>query len=163
MQFLKKSSVERLMVSGFVATFSILLLVAGIALNYAVESPGAVNLIKTSIVLLALFLALLFVMVQRAMRLRSAQQQALLDEPLLRANALQDAIFNSANFSSIATDAEGVIQIFNVGAERMLGYAAADVVDKLTPANISDEPELVARAAALTAELGAPGLRGAGV
>jgi sensor histidine kinase regulating citrate/malate metabolism len=33
---------------------------------------------------------------------------------------LQDAIFNSANFSSIATDEKGVIQLFNVGAERML-------------------------------------------
>jgi len=39
--------------------------------------------------------------------------------------ALQAAIFNSANFSSIATDEKGVIQLFNVGAERMLGYAAA--------------------------------------
>ena len=38
----------------------------------------------------------------------------------LKAGALQSAIFNSANFSSIATDAKGVIQIFNVGAERML-------------------------------------------
>jgi PAS domain-containing protein len=51
-------------------------------------------------------------------------------EALLKAGALQSAIFNSANFSSIATDAKGVIQIFNVGAERMLGYAAADVVNK---------------------------------
>ena len=46
-------------------------------------------------------------------------------EALLKAGALQSAILNSANFSSIATDAKGVIQIFNVGAERMLGYAAA--------------------------------------
>ena len=46
-------------------------------------------------------------------------------DKLLEAGALQEAIFNSANFSSIATDAKGVIQIFNVGAERMLGYAAA--------------------------------------
>ena len=38
------------------------------------------------------------------------------DETLLKAGALQHAIFNSANFSSIATDANGVIQIFNVGA-----------------------------------------------
>jgi PAS domain-containing protein len=43
------------------------------------------------------------------------------EEALLKAGALQKAIFNSANFSSIATDAKGVIQIFNVGAERMLG------------------------------------------
>ena len=32
---------------------------------------------------------------------------------LLQTGALQNAIFNSANFSSIATDAKGVIQIFN--------------------------------------------------
>jgi PAS domain-containing protein len=54
-------------------------------------------------------------------------------EVLLKAGALQNAIFNSANFSSIATDERGVIQLFNVGAERMLGYAAADVVNKVTP------------------------------
>ena len=57
---------------------------------------------------------------------------------LLKTDALQNAIFNSANFSSIATDDRGVIQIFNVGAERMLGYAAADVLNKITPADISD-------------------------
>src|SRR5688500_20363174 len=59
-------------------------------------------------------------------------------EVLLKTGALQNAIFNSANFSSIATDDKGVIQIFNVGAERMLGYAAADVMNKITPADISD-------------------------
>src|SRR5664280_346613 len=75
------------------------------------------------------------------------------EEALLKAGALQSAIFNSANFSSIATDAKGVIQIFNVGAERMLGYAAADVVDKITPADISDPQGLIARAVALSAEL----------
>jgi PAS domain S-box-containing protein len=77
-------------------------------------------------------------------------------EALLRAGALQSAIFNSANFSSIATDANGVIQIFNVGAERMLGYTAADVVNKITPADISDSRELVARAKSLSLELGTP-------
>ena len=66
-------------------------------------------------------------------------------EALLTAEALQRAIFNSANFSSIATDAKGVIQIFNVGAERMLGYVAADVIDRITPADISDPQEVIAR------------------
>src|SRR6187399_3180185 len=75
-------------------------------------------------------------------------------EALLKTGALQTAIFNSANFSSIATDAKGVIQIFNVGAERMLGYEAADVVNTITPADISDPLELIARAEALSAELG---------
>jgi PAS domain S-box-containing protein len=77
-------------------------------------------------------------------------------EPLIKAGALQDAIFNSANFSSIATDAQGVIQIFNVGAERMLGYMAADVVDKITPADISDPQEVIARARSLSLELDSP-------
>src|SRR6202163_440936 len=84
----------------------------------------------------------------------TARQQA--EEALLKAGALQSAIFNSANFSSIATDAKGVIQIFNVGAERMLGYAAADVMNKITPADISDPQELIARAKALSVELGIP-------
>src|SRR6266511_3466080 len=78
------------------------------------------------------------------------------EEVLLKAGALQSAIFNSANFSSIATDAKGVIQIFNVGAERMLGYAAADVMNKITPADISDPQELIARAKALSIEIGTP-------
>ncbi|MDX6290185.1 MAG: hypothetical protein QOH42_1984, partial [Blastocatellia bacterium] len=78
------------------------------------------------------------------------------EEALLKAETLQSAIFNSANFSSIATDAKGVIQIFNVGAERMLGYAAADVMNKITPADISDPQEVVARAKALSVELGTP-------
>ena len=56
---------------------------------------------------------------------------------------MQSAIFNSANFSSIATDAKGVIQIFNVGAERMLGYTAAEVMNKITPADISDPQEVI--------------------
>ena len=73
----------------------------------------------------------------------------------IKTGALQDAIFNSAYFSSIATDEEGVIQIFNVGAERMLGYIASDVVGHITPADISDPQELVARAIQLSAELGA--------
>ena len=75
------------------------------------------------------------------------------EETLLKAGALQRAIFNSANFSSIATDAKGVIQIFNVGAERMLGYTAAEVMNKITPADISDPQELIARAKALSMEL----------
>jgi PAS domain S-box-containing protein len=151
----KNASVEQLMAIGFAATLAVLLLVGGIALNYALESPGAVNLIKTSIILLLLFLALLFVRVQIAIRVRNERHAVLLEAPLLKTSALQDAIFNSVNFSSIATDAEGVIQIFNVGAERMLGYTAAEVVDKLTPANISDSKELIARAAALSKELDA--------
>ena len=73
-----------------------------------------------------------------------------------RVAALQAAIFNSANFSYIATDAQGVIQVFNVGAERMLGYAATEVTNRVTPADISDPTEVIARATALSDEFNTP-------
>ena len=73
---------------------------------------------------------------------------------LLKTGALQNAILNSVNFSSIATDEKGVIQIFNAGAERMLGFMAYDVLNKMTPADISDPQEMIGRASALSAELG---------
>jgi PAS domain S-box-containing protein len=78
------------------------------------------------------------------------------EEAVIKAGALQNAIFNSANFSSIATDAKGVIQIFNVGAERMLGYLAAEVMNTITPAEISDPQELITRAGALSSEFDTP-------
>ncbi len=84
----------------------------------------------------------------------TARKQA--EEALLKAGALQKAIFNSANFSSIATDAKGVIQIFNVGAERMLGYTALEVMNTITPADISDPREVIVRAEELSLEFGTP-------
>src|SRR6188768_3027394 len=75
------------------------------------------------------------------------------NEALLKAGALQSAIFNSANFALIATDEKGIIQLFNIGAERMLGYAAAEVVNKINPSDIHDPQEVMARAEALSREL----------
>ncbi|MDB5600166.1 MAG: sensor hybrid histidine kinase [Xanthobacteraceae bacterium] len=77
---------------------------------------------------------------------------ALRQPPMLKAEMLQDAILNSASFAIIATDAEGVIQLFNIGAERLLGHAASDVVNKMTPSDIHDPHEVIARAKALSAE-----------
>src|SRR5438094_8041788 len=75
---------------------------------------------------------------------------------LLKTGALQNAIFNSANFSSIATSAEGRSEVLDGGAERMLGYMAIEVVDRITPADISDPQEVIARAKALSLELATP-------
>jgi len=75
---------------------------------------------------------------------------------LLKAGALQNAILTSANFSIIATDEKGIIQLFNVGAERMLGYAAAEVVNRISPSDIHDPQEVSARAQALSLELATP-------
>ena len=77
-------------------------------------------------------------------------------EALLTKGALQSAIFNSANFSSIATDASGVIQILNVGADRMLGYVPSNVTNKVTPADLSEPQELIARATNLSVEFDTP-------
>jgi len=75
---------------------------------------------------------------------------------LLKAGALQNAILTSANFSIIATDEKGIIQLFNVGAERMLGYMAAEVVNRIRPSDIHDRQEVMARAQALSLELATP-------
>src|SRR5665647_2555672 len=90
---------------------------------------------------------------QKLVEQKVAEEQKQVLQQRFQQGPLQNAIFNSANFSSIATDAKGVIQIFNVGAERMLGYSAAEVIDKITPADISDPMEVIARAKTLSAEL----------
>ena len=115
-------------------------------------------MVVASVLLLLVFLAVLALRIRRTIRSREveAQQALVVHGAILKTGALQNAIFNSANFSSIATDAQGVIQIFNVGAERMLGYMAGDVVDKSTPADISDAQELIVRATALSQELSTP-------
>ena len=79
--------------------------------------------------------------------------EGLRQEALLKTGALQNAILTSANFSIIATDEKGIIQLFNVGAERMLGYRAAEVVNKISPSDIHDPQEVMARAQALSVEL----------
>jgi signal transduction histidine kinase/AmiR/NasT family two-component response regulator len=75
---------------------------------------------------------------------------------LLKTGALQNAILTSPNFSIIATDEKGIIQLFNVGAERMLGYLAAEVVNRINPSDIHDPLEVSARAEALSLELKTP-------
>jgi PAS domain S-box-containing protein len=81
------------------------------------------------------------------------QAELIRQEALLKTGALQNAILTSANFSIIATDEKGIIQLFNVGAERMLGYAASEVVNKINPSDIHDPAEVMARAQALSIEL----------
>ncbi len=82
--------------------------------------------------------------------------EALRQEGLLKTGALQTAILTSANFSIIATDEKGIIQLFNVGAERLLGYQAAEVVNKISPSDMHDPVEVRARAQALSLELDTP-------
>ena len=71
---------------------------------------------------------------------------------LIKTGALQAAILNSPAVSIIATDEHGQIRIFNVGAERLLGYSASEVIGKLTAVDICDEANMISRAQALNAE-----------
>ena len=118
-------------------------------------ASGLLSSLRDSILLVVLLTPVIFLTMQRPLQ-RQLDTITRVETALLKASALQSAIFNSANFSSIATDEKGVIQIFNVGAERMLGYAAADVMNKITPADISDPQEVIARAKALSVELSTP-------
>ena len=74
-------------------------------------------------------------------------------QELWQVNSLQRAILDGADYSIISTDPTGIIQTFNAGAERMLGYSAAEVVGKCTPELIHDANEVIDRAASLSAEL----------
>jgi PAS domain S-box-containing protein len=153
MQTFSKKSVDRLTLGGFGASAAALFVIGVLAMRSNAQPMDALPVLAVSALLVMVFLVLVVLKVRERARPADMADNSLL---LLKAGALQHAIFNSANFSSIATDAQGVIQIFNVGAERMLGYLAADVVDKITPANISDPQEVIARAKTLTAELDTP-------
>jgi len=67
---------------------------------------------------------------------------------------LPDAILGSANYAIISTSSEGVVTTFNSTAERWLGYTADEIVGQSTPALWHDAGEMVARAQALSHELG---------
>lgn len=76
---------------------------------------------------------------------------------LNRVNSLvRDVLRAASEVSIIATDRDGVIQIFNDGAQRMLGYTAAEMVGVQTPAIIHVPAEVAARGAVLSAEYGMP-------
>jgi len=156
MQKIEKMPIDQLALIGYVLTLALMLLLGAEA--WSSVGPAAAAAICACIVTLFFFLAYLRLRIQKQLHQQVAVEPVLhqVAQPLLKAGSLQNAIFNSANFSSIATDAQGVIQIFNVGAERMLGYDAIDVVDKITPAGISDAHEIVVRAAALSTEFATP-------
>ena len=146
---LTKQRAARLMLFGYAATLAALLFCGGMA-----ASGAGAPLHTVPMLLVGAALLLYFVLIVAARKTSTPNRPA--SQSLIKADALQHAIFNSANFSSIATDAQGVIQVFNVGAERMLGYLAQDVVDRITPADISDAQEVIARAKSLSDELDEP-------
>ena len=78
-------------------------------------------------------------------RLRGDFEKARREE---RATAeLFAAVLRAATeYSIIGTTPDGLITVFNEGAERLLGWRAEEVIGKLTPVEIHDPAEVAARA-----------------
>ncbi len=68
--------------------------------------------------------------------------------------SLQQTVLEGTSCAVIACDTEGRIVLFNAGAERMLGYAAEEMLFRATPLCLHDEAEIAARARELSDELG---------
>lgn len=76
------------------------------------------------------------------------------ESALQEATALKQAMLDATNVSIIATDQQGLIKIFNRGAEQLLGYRAEEVIGKMTPMELHVESEVIERAKALSKVLG---------
>ncbi|WP_350446421.1 PAS domain S-box protein [Pseudomonas solani] len=79
------------------------------------------------------------------------EQVAARTKELLATNVLLDSVLSSASeVSIIATDTDGLIRVFNRGAERLLGYSAAELVGRQSPALFHDTAEVVSRSEELS-------------
>jgi len=76
------------------------------------------------------------------------------DRALASQSYIEAVINSSAEVSIIVTDTEGLITIFNPGAQALLGYSEDEIVGKQTPAILHLESEVIARAKELSAEHG---------
>ena len=79
------------------------------------------------------------------------------DQHVFQLNALLQGVLNAASeVSIIATDTHGLIEVFNTGAQRMLGYTEQEMVGKETPAKVHLASEIIARSKELTKQYGHP-------
>lgn len=73
-------------------------------------------------------------------------------EELIESSSFQQAILDNAAVMIIVTDTNGTIKLFNPTAEKCLGYAADEVVNRLSPVVFHDEKETAALAKSLSKE-----------
>ena len=88
--------------------------------------------------------------------LRDSRRRVEVEERMRKVVALQTSILDSVNSSIVAIDLHGSITVFNRQAELMLGYAAQEVIGKLTPSAFHDSKEVEARAQDASRDLGRP-------
>ena len=81
-------------------------------------------------------------------------ERKLAEAKLLELNQLQQAILDGTNYAIISTDINGIIQLWNRGAEKLLGYEAEELMGKTTPVIIHDPQEILERSYSLSLELG---------
>ena len=73
------------------------------------------------------------------------------------ANAMRKTVLDSATqISIIATNPQGIITVFNKGAENMLGYNAAEVINKHSPLIFHLDSELEIRSRQISKQLDRP-------
>lgn len=85
------------------------------------------------------------------------EQQVLERTAQLAALSMRErAILEGAASAIIATDVQGMVTLFNPAAEALLGYSAAEVVDRMEMNSFHDAFEIHGRSMALTTELGRP-------
>jgi len=138
--------------AGALAAGALLLTGAGPALA---DTPSAAAPAAWLLALAVLLVAgaLLLLRWQRTIQ----EHRAALRRERERGDDLLRAVIDAANqVSIIATDLNGTINVFNRGAERLLGYSAAEIEGRHTPELFHDQREVEERVAALSARLGRP-------
>lgn len=127
---------------------------------------GSLKLITAAISAYTAFA--LIPLIPQALALPSPSQLATIDQKLqqeiaerqqiatnlLELTQLQNAILNSANYTIISTNPDGIIKTFNRAAQQILGYSVEEVVGKVTPGIIHDPMEIAKRAEVLSQQLG---------
>jgi PAS domain S-box-containing protein len=84
------------------------------------------------------------------------------ENAVLELNQRYQALLDAASeVSIVATDTEGLIVVFNRGAERLLGFSAEEMIGRMTPIAFHDAEEVQRRGEELSAQLAYPvqGLR----
>jgi len=89
-----------------------------------------------------------------AITLRDITEKKRLENELNKGYQLHSATLESASYSIIATDVNGMIISMNKAAERMLWYSEDEIAGKFTPEIIHDKEEMVLKAEKLSAQLG---------
>ncbi|MES2949600.1 MAG: response regulator [Pseudomonadota bacterium] len=85
----------------------------------------------------------------------TALKEAQLDR-VAALDQLQNVFDSASEFSIIVMRRDGTVKLFSRGSEKMLGYTALEVVDKLDPAVFHDATEIAARSQELTRQYGRP-------